>query len=129
MTKYRKRNHINELYIFLLTSTTMKKIIRTVDRASEALYDGFITSVFGRRGAVIVFVLVMALVPFSSFANLFWIALGLQFVTSPDDMQMDMTSFYALSGLLLIVGIFAIWRDIVLMANQPVVDHKNPPAL
>lgn len=44
-------------------------------------------------------------------------------------MQMDMTLFYALSGLLLIVGIFAIWRDIVLMANQPVVDHKNPPAL
>jgi hypothetical protein len=60
------------------------QILCQIDTVAEKLEEGFATHYLGRRGAVILFLILGSLVPLSSLSNLIWIAAYLALFVASD---------------------------------------------
>ena len=98
----------------------MKYFIDKLDRAGLTLHQGFVTECFGRRGAVLFFVLFGGLVPMNSAVNGLWLSLWLLIFGVPSDFPISGNNLiYVISGLFLI-GIFGIIYDIFKMSKREI---------
>lgn len=104
----------------------MTTLLKTIDRAADTLYEGFISEALGWRGAVLFFVLLRGLIPLGSLVNALWAGLILLVNWRPADFSWSEGEFYAICVGLVVVGTFGVWSDIKEMAARPVVDRAKP---
>lgn len=102
-------------------------ILKTIDRAAETLYEGFVSETLGWRGAVLFFVLLGGLFPFGSLVNALWIGLVLLANWSPNDFGWSFGEFYALCVGLILGGVLGVWLEVKEMAARPIANRLNPP--
>ena len=99
------------------------KFTQLLNNAALTLHEGFLTTFFGDRGAVVVFLLVTAAFP-DSLGFCFWLGIGL-FVGWPGftsvDLGLSAEQTHIMAGILLFVGVAGLWLNLRKMANRPAV--------
>lgn len=101
----------------------MKKFISVLDRAGITLLEGFMTEIFGRRGAVIFLILLGGLIPLSSLVNGAWIAIVL-LLFIPADFPLNGTPLAWTIMILFTIGVIGIYVDACKLAERDVAGHQ-----
>lgn len=102
-------------------------LFKLMDMAASTLHEGFLTKIFGDRGAVAVCLMVAAAFP-DSLAFCFWAGLAFPWWIAATSIVATDFQILAARIVLVVLGVIGLWRNLRKMARKQSVRTANPPA-